>query len=70
MFKRMKMETRLHAGFGGIVLLVILLGVIAFAKLTALHDHWSDFESVTLARKNAVLEGVTAHGRAVRHFKN
>ncbi|WP_343733020.1 methyl-accepting chemotaxis protein [Duganella sp.] len=70
MFNRMKMETRLHAGFGGIVLLVVLLGVIAFAKLTALHDHWSDFESVTLARKNAVLEGVTAHGRAVRHFKN
>ncbi|MTV39493.1 methyl-accepting chemotaxis protein [Duganella radicis] len=70
MLNRMKMETRLHAGFGGIVLLVVVLGVIAFAKLTSLHDHWTDFETVTLARKNAVLEGVTAHGRAVRHFKN
>ncbi|GJI92431.1 MULTISPECIES: methyl-accepting chemotaxis protein [Telluria group] len=70
MFKQMKMETRLHAGFGGIVLLVILLGVIAFAKLTSLHDHWNEFETVTLARKNAVLEGVTAQGLAVHHFKN
>jgi methyl-accepting chemotaxis protein len=66
----MKMETRLHAGFGVIVLLVVTLGVIAFAKLTSLHDHWTDFETVTLARKNAVLEGVTSHGHAVRHFKN
>ncbi|MYM69109.1 methyl-accepting chemotaxis protein [Pseudoduganella sp. FT55W] len=70
MLNQMKMETRLHAGFGGIVLLVVLLGIIAFAKLTSLHDRWTDFETVTLARKNAVLEGVTAHGRAVRHFKN
>jgi methyl-accepting chemotaxis protein len=70
MFKQMKMETRLHAGFGLVVLLVVVLGVIAFAKLTSLHEHWTDFETVTLERKNAVLEGVTAHGHAVRHFKN
>jgi len=70
MFKQMKMETRLHAGFGGIVLLVILLGVVAFAKLSSLHEHWNDFETITLVRKNAVLEGVTAHGNAVHHFKN
>jgi methyl-accepting chemotaxis protein len=70
MFKRMKMETRLHAGFGAIVVLVLLLGVIAFIKLTTLHNQWSSFENVTLARKNAVLEGVTAHGHAVQHFKN
>ncbi|MYM36946.1 methyl-accepting chemotaxis protein [Duganella sp. FT94W] len=70
MFKQMKMETRLHAGFGLIVLLVAMLGLVAFSKMTSLHDHWSDFEKVTLARKNAVLEGVTAYGRAVRHFKN
>jgi methyl-accepting chemotaxis protein len=70
MFKQMKMETRLHAGFGLVVLLVVLLGLVAFSKLTALHEHWTDFETVTLARKNAVLEAVTAHGRAVRLFKN
>ena len=70
MLKQMKMETRLHAGFGAIVLLVVLMGVIAFARLTSLHDHWNDFEHITLARKNAVLEGVTAQGQAVHHFKN
>jgi hypothetical protein len=70
MLNQMKMETRLHAGFGGIVLLVVLLGVIAFSKLTSLHENWHEFETVTLVRKNAVLEGVGAHGRAVHHFKN
>ena len=70
MFAQMKMETRLHAGFGSIVLLVVLMGVIAFSKLTSLHNSWDEFEHVTLVRKNAVLEGVTAHGHAVRHFKN
>src|SRR5450830_591710 len=70
MFKQMKMETRLHAGFGLVVVLVVLLGVIAFSKLTSLHNQWTDFETITLTRKNAVLEAVTAHGRAVRHFKN
>ncbi|HEX7986140.1 MAG TPA: methyl-accepting chemotaxis protein [Duganella sp.] len=70
MFKRMKMETRLHAGFGAIVLLVVALGLIAFAKLTALHEQWHSFETITLARKNAVLEGVISHGHAVRYFKN
>ena len=70
MLKHMKMETRLHAGFGGLVLLVIMLGAVAFANLSALHKRWDEFETVTLARKNAVLGGVRGHGEAVRHFKN
>jgi methyl-accepting chemotaxis protein len=70
MFKQMKMETRLHAGFGGIVLLVIALGAVAFANLSALQHRWNEFEGVTLVRKDAVLAGVTAHGEAVHHFKN
>jgi methyl-accepting chemotaxis protein len=70
MLKQMKMETRLHAGFGGVVVLVILLGAVAFANLSALHKRWDEFETVTLVRKNAVLGGVRAHGEAVRHFKN
>jgi len=70
MFKQMKMETRLHAGFGGIVILVILLGVIAFSNLGALQSNWGEFEGVTLVRKNAVLESVRAHGDTVKYFKN
>lgn len=70
MFKQMKMETRLHAGFGGIVMLVILLGAIAFANLGSLQAHWGEFEQVTLARKNAVLEAVRDHGEALHNFKN
>ena len=70
MFKQMKMETRLHAGFGGIVILVILLGVIAFSNLSVLQSSWGEFENVTLVRKNAVLESVKQHGEAIQHFKN
>ena len=70
MFKQMKMETRLHAGFGGMVMLVILLGAIAFSNLSTLQSHWTDFENVTLVRKNAVLEAVRGHGDALHYFKN
>src|SRR5476649_806931 len=70
MLKRMKMETRLHLGLGSIVVLVVLLGLTAFANLTALHDSWTQFETVTLVRKDAVLSAVIAEGDAVHHFKN
>src|SRR5476649_354004 len=70
MLKRMKMETRLHLGLGSIVVLVVLLGLTAFANLTALHDSWTQFETVTLVRKDAMLSAVIAEGSAVHHFKN
>ncbi|MBJ7310177.1 methyl-accepting chemotaxis protein [Rugamonas sp. CCM 8940] len=70
MLRRMKMETRLQLGLGTIVLLVVLLGVVAFAKLNALQGHWDEIENVTMVRKDAVLAVVRAHGDAVHHFKN
>ena len=70
MLKRMKMETRLHYGLGGIVVLVILLGLTAFASLTSLIGHWNSIETVTMARKDAVLSIVTGNGKATHSFKN
>jgi methyl-accepting chemotaxis protein len=70
MFKQMKMESRLHFGMGGIVVLVIALGLVAFTNLSALQGTWGSFESVTLARKDAVLGVIKSHGDAVHHFKN
>ncbi len=70
MFKDMKMETRLLAGFGGVVLLAIVLAGVAVVNLAAMNSHWQGFESVTLARKDAVLAGDTALGDAIHHFKN
>ncbi|SFV16075.1 methyl-accepting chemotaxis protein [Pseudoduganella namucuonensis] len=70
MLKQMRMETRLHWGLGGIVVMVILLGGLAFANLANMHSNWNSFETVTLARKDAVLDIVSAHGHAVHHFKN
>jgi CHASE3 domain sensor protein len=34
MFKNMKIATRLHVGFAGVVLLVIMLGMAAFVNLS------------------------------------
>ncbi len=70
MFKDMKMETRLLAGFGGVVLLAMLLAAVAVVNLAAMNSYWQEFESVTLARKNAVLAGNTALSDAIHHFKN
>jgi methyl-accepting chemotaxis protein len=70
MFKQMKIETRLHVGFGAVVLLVIMLGGAAFVNLSALSEHWSEFESVTLNKKDAVLAGDIALGNAVHNFKD
>jgi uncharacterized membrane protein YdfJ with MMPL/SSD domain len=70
MLKQMKMETRLHLGLGGIVILVMLLGLTAFASLSALLGRWNNIESVTLARKDAVMGIVGAQGRALHNFKN
>ena len=70
MLRRMKMEARLHLGLGLIVLLVLLLGVVAFVNLGALQRNWDEVEHVTMARKDAVLGVVRSHGEAVHHFKN
>jgi len=70
MFKRMKMETRLNLGFGSVVSLAIILGMVAFANLTIMNTHWQQFQAVTLAKKDAVLTGDTDLGNAVHLFKN
>ena len=57
MFKSMKIETRVLTGFGCMVLLALVLGAAAIVKLAAMNSHWQEFESVTLARKDAVFAG-------------
>jgi methyl-accepting chemotaxis protein len=70
MFKQMKIETRLQVSFGAVVLLVAMLGGVAFINLSTLSENWSDFESVTLGKKNAVLAGDIALGNAIHSFKD
>ncbi|MBI5908896.1 MAG: methyl-accepting chemotaxis protein, partial [Betaproteobacteria bacterium] len=70
MFNNMKMETRLLAGFGGVVSLAIVLAAVAVVNLAGMNSHWREFESETLARKNAVLAGDSALSDAIHHFKN
>ncbi|HAT33767.1 MAG TPA: methyl-accepting chemotaxis protein [Janthinobacterium sp.] len=70
MFKHMKMEMRLNVGFGGVVALAIMLGLLAFMNISSMNTHWQEFESLTLAKKDAVLAGDTALGNTVHAFKN
>jgi methyl-accepting chemotaxis protein len=70
MFKQMKMETRLNLGFGSVVSLAIILGMVAFANLSTMNSHWQQFQSITLAKKDAVLTGDSDLGNAVHLFKN
>ncbi|RJF98908.1 hypothetical protein [Noviherbaspirillum saxi] len=67
MFKNKRMETRLQAGFSGMILLSILLGLVAFLNLSAMNSHWHEFESVTLATKDAVLAGNESLGNAIHY---
>jgi methyl-accepting chemotaxis protein len=70
MLKNMKMETRLHIGFASVVALALLLGLVAVINLSGMNGHWQEFETVTLAKKDAVLNGETALGNTIHYFKN
>ena len=70
MSKQVKMETRVTAGFGALVLLAIVMGAVALFNLSSMNNHWQEFESKTLLKKNAVLSGGNALSDAIHHFKN
>ncbi|OYO29072.1 methyl-accepting chemotaxis protein [Janthinobacterium sp. PC23-8] len=70
MFQKIKMETRLNAGFGSVVALALILGMLAFANISSMNSKWQEFETVTLAKKDAVLAGDNALGTGVHQFKN
>jgi CHASE3 domain sensor protein len=70
MFSNMKMESRLQLGFGGVILLAILLGVVAFLNLAALNAHWEEFKGDTMEQRDKVMEANIALGGAVHDFKN
>ena len=70
MLRHMKMETRLQLGFGGLVLMMIVLAVVAFTSLSELNVHWKELESITMVKKDAVLAGQTALGNTIHNFKN
>ena len=69
-FNNMKIGTRLGLGFCSVILLSALLALIAINGLSSMNSSWQNFESVTLARKNTVLNGNTALGDGIQAFKN
>ena len=70
MFNSMKMESRVLAGFTGMIVLAVALAAVAVVNLAAMNTHWQEFQSVTLARKDAVLKGGNALGSAIHNFKD
>jgi Sec-independent protein translocase protein TatA len=70
MLDNLKMETRLHIAIGGVIVLAFLLGLTSFVNISSMNGRWQQFETTTLARKNAVLSGTAALGSAIHNFKN
>ncbi len=61
---------KLGFGFGVVVLLAVFLGLISWSKIQDINAHWTDFESVTLAKQNAVSEAQIGLQEGIQHFKN
>ncbi len=66
----MKVGTRLGLGFGAVTLLIIIVAMIAWTRLGAIETRWQDFGKITLAKKNAIMDGYVNLGNGIHHFKN
>ena len=61
---------KLGFGFGVVVVLAVFLGLISWSKIQDINAHWTDFESVTLAKQNAVSDAQIGLQEGIQHFKN
>ena len=70
MLENMKIGKRLGLGFGAVMMLTILLGLIAWGKVREIGGGWSDFEARTLHERDAVTLGFSGLQNGIHHFKN
>ncbi|OGS72851.1 MAG: hypothetical protein A2063_11045 [Gallionellales bacterium GWA2_60_142] len=66
----MTVGKRLGLGFGAVTLLIVIVALIAWIRLGAIEQRWQEFGQVTLAKKNAIMNGYINLGNGVHHFKN
>ncbi|MGE5468608.1 MAG: methyl-accepting chemotaxis protein [Ignavibacteria bacterium] len=61
---------KLGISFGGIVLAAVLLGMVAWNKVSGIAGGWDSFETVTLKKRDAVSAGQIGLMDGIHHFKN
>ena len=66
----LRIGVRLGMGFTLVVMLAILLGAIALARMSTIDQSWKNFDQVTLAKRIAATNGYVSLGNGIHHFKN
>jgi methyl-accepting chemotaxis protein len=70
MRKQLKIGTRLASGFGTVMGLTLLMGVIVFWKVNQVQVLWNEFSGTGLAKQRAITEAQIHLGDGIHHFKN
>ncbi|MBI4742653.1 MAG: methyl-accepting chemotaxis protein, partial [Betaproteobacteria bacterium] len=70
MWRDLRVAGKLGIGFGVVIGLALLLGLVAWGKLKEIGGEWNDFESGTLRKRNAVTLGFSGLQDGIHHFKN
>ncbi|MGF7191508.1 putative RND superfamily exporter protein, partial [Robbsia andropogonis] len=69
-FRDLRIGVRLSAAFLLAALLTAVLGFIAYARLSAISTDWERYESITVAKMQALQHGRDAFGDAVHSYKD
>jgi methyl-accepting chemotaxis protein len=70
MWRNLNIGKKLAISFGGIVLAAVLLGMVAWNKVSDIAGGWDSFERVTLKKREAVSAGQVGLMDGIHHFKN
>ncbi|HVW49841.1 MAG TPA: methyl-accepting chemotaxis protein [Trinickia sp.] len=69
-FCDLRIGTRLAAAFFFAALLTTVLGLIAYARLSAIGAQWQEYESVTVAKLRLLQHGKDMFGDAIHSYKD
>ena len=70
MLKNLSVAWKLSIGFGGLVVLALILGGVALNRIGGMNEKWGEFESVTLEKKGAIETGQESLAEGIQFFKN
>lgn len=70
MWNRLGIATKLAIGFGAVVALALLIGVLAWSRVDAIGAEWKQFETGTLKKREAVAAGFLGLQEGIHHFKS
>jgi methyl-accepting chemotaxis protein len=70
MFNRFTISTKISLGFGIILLLCLLQGLLAWQQINTIELAWNHFESSTLQKRNTISDGLHGLQEGIHHFKN